>query len=714
MFNIQCNDLKIRAVALLAAILMVAPGAMWAQNLTAAGLAPSLKRVPVPQPSNLSTFVKNNAAAIKLGKALFWDMQVGSDAVQSCASCHYHAGADIRTTNTMNPGGDGTFQSVSAGGTLDTTKFPFTQFQSPDNQNSPMTRSWNDIVGAQGVYNTTWVGQPSSGAVEQGISVPDPVFTLKGANLRRVTGRNAPTAINAVFNFANFYDGRANFIFNGSNPFGDADPDSGVWVNNGGSLTKVRVRIDNASLASQSTGPPGNPTEMSFDGRTLPDIGKKLLNPQIVPLGKQSVHPSDSALGALANSTIGKKGISFKPGLHTTYAQMVRDAFNDQYWNGLGSVPGPHGTYTQMEANFALFWGLSVQLYEATLVSNDSPYDRFQDCAPPNPGEPDTSASCDPNALSASAQQGLNIFLSVNDPVGVGGNCINCHGTSTFSNASVMHVGAVNLGASLPEGLVERMVLANGTGSGGFGAWYDSGYYDIGVRPITEDLGRGGKDPFGNLLSFIDRSLAVFNGQTTGTPAAPSYGLSYNPFDTDPAGVVILPCGPNDPFGRVCPSDQTVAVDGSFKVPTLRNIELTGPYMHNGGEATLMNVMDFYGRGGSFMLTNLETLDSDITVLCGLNPHPDPFFCPPIDPAIAEANQNRVVDFLLSLTDDRVRFEKAPFDHPELFIPNGATVKSGKATDVLLRIPPVGAKGRAADGLPPIGTFMNLDQHWVP
>jgi cytochrome c peroxidase len=701
-------------VALLAAILVVAPGAIWAQNLTAAGLAPSLKRVPVPQPSNLSVFVKNSAAAITLGKALFWDMQVGSDAVQSCSSCHYHAGVDVRAKNTMNPGGGNTFESVPAGGTLDVTKFPFTQFQSPANQNSPMIRSWNDIVGAQGVYNTTWVGQPSNGAVEQGTPVPDPVFNSKGANLRRVTGRNAPTAINAVFNFANFFDGRANFIFNGSNPFGDADPDAGVWVNNAGSLTKVRVRIDNASLASQSTGPPGNPTEMSFNGRTLQDIGKKLLNPQIVPLGKQSVHPFDSVLGTLANSTIGKRGIAFKPGLHTTYAQMVRDAFNDQYWNALGTVTGPHGTYSQMEANFALFWGLSVQLYEATLVSDDSPYDRFQDCAPPNLGEPDTRASCDPNALTASQQQGLNIFLAVNDPVGAGGNCINCHGTATFSNASVMHVGAVNLGASFPEGLIERMTLANATPSGGFGAWYDSGYYDIGVRPITEDVGRGGGDPFGNPLSFIDRSLLVFNGLATGTPPPPNYGLSYEPFATNPPGAVLLPCGPNDPGNRVCPADQRTAVAGSFKVPTLRNIELTGPYMHNGGEATLMQVMDFYVRGGDFMQTNLSTFDADITVLCGLNPNPDPFFCPPIDPAIAEANQNKVVDFLLSLTDERVRFEKAPFDHPELFIPNGATVKSGKATDIMLRIPPVGANGRAADGLPPLGTFLNLEQHWVP
>ena len=63
----------------------------------------SLKTVPVPEPPNLAEFVTDKAAAIRLGKALFWDMQVGSDGVQACASCHFHAGADHRSTNQLNP-----------------------------------------------------------------------------------------------------------------------------------------------------------------------------------------------------------------------------------------------------------------------------------------------------------------------------------------------------------------------------------------------------------------------------------------------------------------------------------------------------------------------------------------------------------------------------------------------------------------------------------
>lgn len=40
-----------------------------------------------------------------LGKAFFWDMQTGSDGIQGCASCHFHAGADNRTTHQVNPHG---------------------------------------------------------------------------------------------------------------------------------------------------------------------------------------------------------------------------------------------------------------------------------------------------------------------------------------------------------------------------------------------------------------------------------------------------------------------------------------------------------------------------------------------------------------------------------------------------------------------------------
>src|SRR5262245_14433109 len=63
-----------------------------------------LRGVAPPQPSNLADFIKDRDAALRLGKALFWDMQVGSDGVQACASCHFRAGADPRSKNQLSPG----------------------------------------------------------------------------------------------------------------------------------------------------------------------------------------------------------------------------------------------------------------------------------------------------------------------------------------------------------------------------------------------------------------------------------------------------------------------------------------------------------------------------------------------------------------------------------------------------------------------------------
>ncbi len=46
----------------------------------------------------------------------------------------------------------------------------------------------------------------------------------------------------------------------------------------------------------------------------------------------------------------------------------------------------------------------------------------------------------------------------------------------------------------------------------------------------------------------------------------------------------------------------------AFKIPTLRNIEKTAPYMHNGTLRTLEEVMDFYAKGGGheLMVPNLD------------------------------------------------------------------------------------------------------------
>ena len=58
---------------------------------------PPLSSVPVPQPGGGD--IVNQAAAVRLGKALFWDVQQGGDGQTSCASCHFQGGTDNRRIN---------------------------------------------------------------------------------------------------------------------------------------------------------------------------------------------------------------------------------------------------------------------------------------------------------------------------------------------------------------------------------------------------------------------------------------------------------------------------------------------------------------------------------------------------------------------------------------------------------------------------------------
>jgi cytochrome c peroxidase len=37
---------------------------------------------------------------------------------------------------------------------------------------------------------------------------------------------------------------------------------------------------------------------------------------------------------------------------------------------------------------------------------------------------------------------------------------------------------------------------------------------------------------------------------------------------------------------------------GAFKTPTVRNVELTAPYMHDGSQKTLEEVVEWYDKGG--------------------------------------------------------------------------------------------------------------------
>ncbi|MEH1832937.1 MAG: cytochrome c peroxidase [Nostoc sp.] len=674
----------------------------------------SLKSISVPEPDNLGDFVQNKVAAIKLGKTLFWDIQVGSDGLTSCASCHFHAGADNRSKNQISPGllrvnADRTPNPdtvFDVGGApnyqLKPEDFPFHKLSNP-NDPKTVVSDRNDVSSSQGVSNTKFVDVKPGSAEDEAKTEPDKVFNVRGTNVRRVQARNTPTVINAVFNFRNFWDGRAQRIFNGVNPFGLRDPNASVVkAENPNQLKFVKISLNNSSLASQALGPPLSSFESSADGRTFQEIGDKfgridnrrsssgllqddiqvgsLLDsigqignnieqigdqlgevdniksinglvqnilsisgtklPRVLgqkltslrPLGKQVVHPQDSVLGADSRSPL--------PGLKDrTYEQLVKDAFKPEWWKSnrliqvdaqgrrtfVNSPDNSSQTdeYTLLEYNFSLFFGLAIQLYESTLIANDTPFDRF--------------LQGNTTALTKQQQLGKQLFEGK-------GLCIGCHVGAELTAASVSNVAK--------EGRIKRAPV-------GARSPEDNGFFNIGVRPVTDDLGLGGNDPVQN--NPLSEARLAQSGKFQAL-------LGENPPILNP------PLNPS----------ETVFADGAFKAPGLRNVELTAPYFHNGGQATLEQVVDFYNRGGDF------------GVLPPLNLSPE--------------EKQQLVAFLKGLTDDRVRYEKAPFDHPQLFVPNGHPGNqnfvtddgTGKATDSLLEIPAVGRNGGSA-----IRNFLN-------
>src|SRR5262252_6813889 len=287
---------------------------------------PSLKNVPVPRPVGIAEFVKDDAAAIALGKALFWDMQAGGDGVVACASCHFQAGADGRSANQLNAGANHQFDVGGPNHRLVPGDYPFHQIADPNDRASALVRDRDDVTGSQGVHNAHFRDIVAGCARDNNdVSVLDPLgFSVGGVNVRRVTGRNTPSAINAVFNLRNFWDGRASRRFNGRNPFGDSDTSARVLeVNDLGELAPRRISLDLASTASQADGPPLSDVEMSGAGRTFMKLGKKLLTLQ--PLAEQDVSSDDSVLGPLA--------VAGGKGLGSTYADMIRAAFQDKWWN---------------------------------------------------------------------------------------------------------------------------------------------------------------------------------------------------------------------------------------------------------------------------------------------------------------------------------------------------------------------------------------------
>ena len=120
-----------------------------------------------------------------------------------------------------------------------------------------------------------------------------------------------------------------------------------------------------------------------------------------------------------------------------------------------------------MEANFSLIWGLAIQTYIRTLVSDDAPYDQWAEA----PGDRSPTVENTKGILTEAQMRGMNLFFTNeigtgNDAagkIGLRGNCSTCHQGPFFTTASFPFTEEEESG-EFPEQeqLVERMRRGDG------------------------------------------------------------------------------------------------------------------------------------------------------------------------------------------------------------------------------------------------------------
>ena len=127
----------------------------------------------------------------------------------------------------------------------------------------------------------------------------------------------------------------------------------------------------------------------------------------------------------------------------------------------------------------------------------------------------------------------------------------------------------------------------------------------------------------------LDLGLNLDGGSKTASspPDAPAVFMFHNTGLYNHPGPIVYPADNTGLYRHTGDPDDV----GKFRIPTLRNIAVTAPYMHDGSIATLEEVLDHYVAGGRA---------------------PNPRQSKSIEPLeLSEANRRDLIAFLESLTD---------------------------------------------------------------
>ena len=228
----------------------------------------------------------------------------------------------------------------------------------------------------------------------------------------------------------------------------------------------------------------------------------------------------------------------------------------------------------------------AIAAYEWKLHSRDSAFDRFVAAPKEAP-------------LTAAAQRGLKLFVGR-------ASCIDCHGTPLFSDNSFHNIGVPQQGISVP----------------------------------TE----------GDCIKGNARCDCVSDGTTTCQPWGAYFGLGRlrdskafrrdGAYSDNPELAKI----PYQAFYDIKP-EELVKYKGLWRTPSLRDVAITAPYMHNGFYRTLEDVIWHYDEGGSVAASGTKA------------PELKPLYLTPRDRA-------DLVEFLRTLTGAPARTDFLPAAQP--------------------------------------------------
>jgi len=133
---------------------------------------------------------------------------------------------------------------------------------------------------------------------------------------------------------------------------------------------------------------------------------------------------------------------------------------------------------------------------------------------------------------------------------------------------------------------------------------YDRYYFGGDRNAISESAKRGEVVFFNDPVAGCFRCHGGFNF----SDATVYEGSDNSRLEFHNTGLYNLPGKLSYPWPNVGIYEHTQqpADVGKFKTPTLRNVALTAPYMHDGSIATLEEVLDHYAAGGRAITTGLN------------------------------------------------------------------------------------------------------------